>query len=214
MSEKKLPKSKEYLKKTFLEELNHKIWCTKGARFYADQRFKKKSKLSNISLSFLSAYLIITSLISVYNINQNTNDNIISYLVTALSILLLVVSMYESNQDYKLRAHQYHNCGLELSEIYNKLRTFKTLKTKKTDIEIHDFSGRINSRYQEILNRYANHENIDFNTFRVNNLLYFGEELSDKEIKKIKKKLNWNIYGWYVSMIVIIPIVIVVLICV
>lgn len=37
----KTPKSKEYLEKTFLEELNHKIWCTKGARFSADARFKK-----------------------------------------------------------------------------------------------------------------------------------------------------------------------------
>ena len=43
----KTPKSKEYLEKTFLEELNHKIWCTKGARFSADARFKKKSKFSN-----------------------------------------------------------------------------------------------------------------------------------------------------------------------
>jgi hypothetical protein len=37
---KKRIKSKEYLDKTFLEELNHKIWCTKGARFNADSRFK------------------------------------------------------------------------------------------------------------------------------------------------------------------------------
>ena len=53
--------------------------------------------MSNISLSFLSAYLIIASLISVYNINQNSHDNIINYLVTALSILLLVASMYENS---------------------------------------------------------------------------------------------------------------------
>ena len=152
-------KSKEYLDKTFLEELNHKIWCTKGTRFNADSRFKKKSKLSNISVSILSAYLIIASLFSVYNINQNSDDNIISYLVTALSILLLVVSMHESNQDYKLRAFNFHSCGLELAEIYNRLRTFKTLEgeTEISESEISDFCFEINNKYQSILNKYAWH---------------------------------------------------------
>lgn len=209
---KKIPKSREYLEKTFLEELNHKIWCTKGARFSADARFKKKSKMSNISLSFLSAYLIIASLISVYNINQNSHDNIINYLVTALSILLLVASMYENSQDYKLRAYIYHSCGIELSEIYNKLRIFKTLKENKSQSEILEFCSEINREYQIILNKYENHENIDFDTFRVKSLLYFEDELTKKQISSIKRKLSWNIYGWYVMMIVITPIIILILI--
>lgn len=211
---KKRIKSKEYLDKTFLEELNHKIWCTKGARFSADSRFKNKSKWSTISVSFLSAYLIIASLISVYNINQSSdNNNIINYLVTALSILLLVVSMYENNQDYKLRANNYHNCGLELAEIYNSLRIFKTLKDQKNESEIVQFCSDINQQYQIILKKYDNHEDIDYDTFRINNLLdYFEEELTLKEIKKIKRKLIWNIKGWYILMIVIIPLLLVTLV--
>ncbi|CAM1352160.1 SLATT domain-containing protein [Tenacibaculum ascidiaceicola] len=209
---KKRIKSKEYLDKTFLEELNHKIWSTKGTRFSADSRFKKKSKWSNISISFLSAYLIIASLISVYNINQNSDHNIINYLVTALSILLLVVSMHENNQDYKLRASNHHNCGLELSKIYNRLRTFKTLKKEKGEKEIEDFCTEINREYQLILNKYSNHDDIDYDTFRIKNLDYFREEFTDKEITKIKRKLYWNIYGWYLLMIAGTPIMIVSLI--
>ncbi|EIA07444.1 SLATT domain-containing protein [Flavobacterium frigoris] len=210
-------KSKEYLDKTFLEELNHKIWCTKGTRFNADSRFKKKSKLSNISVSILSAYLIIASLFSVYNINQNSDDNIISYLVTALSILLLVVSMHESNQDYKLRAFNFHSCGLELAEIYNRLRTFKTLEGEKSESEISeseisDFCFEINNKYQSILNKYDNHDDIDYDTFRIKNLDYFEEVFTEKEIKKIERKLNLNIYAWHLSMIIITPIIIIALI--
>jgi hypothetical protein len=210
---KKRIKSKEYLDKTFLEELNHKIWCTKGARFNADSRFKNKSKWSTISVSFLSAYLIIASLISVYNINQSSDNNIINYLVTALSILLLVVSMYENNQDYKVRALNYHNCGLELAEIYNSLRIFKTLKEQKSESEIVEFCSNINEQYQIILNKYDNHERLDYDTFRINNLLdYFEEELTLKEIKKIKQKLIWNIKGWYILMILIIPLLLITLV--
>ena len=210
---KKRIKSKEYLDKTFLEELNHKIWCTKGARFNADSRFKNKSKWSTISVSFLSAYLIIASLISVYNINQSSDNNIVNYLVTALSILLLVVSMYENNQDYKVRALNYHNCGLELAEIYNSLRIFKTLKEQKSESEIVEFCSNINEQYQIILNKYDNHERLDYDTFRINNLLdYFEEELTFKDIKKIKQKLIWNIKGWYILMILIIPLLLITLV--
>lgn len=205
-------KSKEYLDKTFLEELNHKIWCTKGTRFNADSRFKKKSKLSNISVSILSAYLIIASLFSVYNVNQNSDDNIISYLVTALLILLLVVSMHESNQDYKLRAFNFHSCGLELAEIYNRLRTFKTLEGEKSESEISDFCFEINNKYQSILNKYDNHDDIDYDTFRIKNLDYFEEVFTEKEIKKIERKLNLNIYAWHLSMIIITPLIIIALI--
>lgn len=209
---KKRIKSKEYLDKTFLEELNHKIWCTKGTRFNADSRFKKKSKLSNISVSILSAYLIIASLFSVYNFNQNSDDNIISYLVTALSILLLVVSMHENNQDFKLRAFNFHSCGLELAEIYNRLRTFKTIEGEKSESEISDFCSEINDKYQSILNKYDNHDDIDYDTFRIKNLDYFEEVFTEKEIKKIKRKLNLNIYGWHLSMIIITPLIIIALI--
>lgn len=213
MSEKKRKKSKEYLDKTFLEELNHKIWCTKGTRFNADSRFKKKSKLSNISISIISAYLIIASLFSVYNINQNSDDNIINYLVTALSILLLVVSMHENNQNYKLKAYNFHSCGLELGEIYNRLRTFKTLEGEKNESEIAEFCSEINDKYQMILNKYDNHDDIDYNTFRIKNLDYFGEEFENKEeINKIKRDLQLNIYAWYLSMIILTPLIIILLI--
>lgn len=209
---KKRIKSKEYLDKTFLEELNHKIWCTKGTRFNADSRFKKKSKLSNISISILSAYLIIASLFSVYNFNQNSDNNTISYLVTALSILLLVVSMHESNQDYKLKAFNFHSCGLELAEIYNRVRTFKTLEGEKSESEIRDFCFEINNKYHNILNKYDNHDDIDYDTFRIKNLDYFEEVFTDKEIKKIKRKLNLNIYAWHLSMIIFTPMIIIALI--
>ncbi len=126
---------KQYLEKSFLEELNYKIWSTKASRFNADKRLKKKAMFSNISLAFLSAYLIIASLISVYNINSANSENIINYIITALSILVLVVSQFENAQDYKLNARIFHDCGLELSVLYNELRIFKTLKIKPSEFE-------------------------------------------------------------------------------
>ena len=200
---------KQYLEKSFLEELNYKIWSTKAARFNADKRLKTKAKFSNISLAFLSAYLIIASLISVYNINTG---NIINYIITALSILVLVVSQFENAQDYKLNARIFHDCGLELSILYNDLRVFKTLKNKPSEYELYTFAKNLSEKYQTVLRNYQNHSPIDYDIFQINNVNYFEkvapEKVTSQNIKKVKRRYLWEIYGWYSVMIIMPPILI------
>ena len=202
--------SKSYLEKSFLEELNYKIWSTKGVRFEADKRLKIISKMSNISLSILSAYLIIASLISVYNINSAHNFDLINYIVTALSIILLVLSQYENSQDYKLRAKDFHNCGLELSVLYNKLRTFKTLNINASEYENRNFTTKLSEEYQDTLSKYENHISIDYSNFMINNRGYF-KEITDEDVKRIYRKNFWIRYGWYSLIIVITPILIIII---
>jgi len=199
---------KKYLEKSFLEELNYKIWSTKGARFKADKRLKTKAKLSTITLAIISAYLIIASLISVYNLRNGNDGNIINYAITALSILLLVVSQFENSQEYKLNARVFHDCGLELSKLYNELRFFKTLNKNPSDFETKRFSESLSERYQAVLKNYQNHSPIDYDIFQISNLDYF-DKISDSEIKKIKRRYNWGVYGWYVTMIILTPIIII-----
>jgi len=202
--------SKEYLEKSFLEELSYKVWSTKGARFEGDKRLSRKHSTSNISLAILSAYLIIASLYSVYISNSKSNFQLISYFITALSILLLVLNQYESSQDYKLRAKNFHNCGLELSEIYNKIRIFKTLKKEPNDYEIKNFCENISQEYQNILAKYENHLNIDYKNFKIANLDYF-KEITSFQKKLIELKTFWIIYGWYLLLIFLTPIIILIL---
>lgn len=202
--------SKKYLEKSFLEELNYKIWSTKGARFEADNRLTKISKMSNISLSILSAYLIIAGLISVYNINSEIKFHLINYVVTALSIILLVLSQYENSQNYNLRARDFHNCGLELSSLYNQLRIFKTLHENSSDDEKKAFAIKLSSEYQSILSKYENHLPIDYYNFKINHRDYF-KEMKNKEIAKIKRKNFWIRYGWYSLIIILTPLIIIAL---
>lgn len=200
--------SKAYLEKSFLEELSYKIWSTKGARFRADRRLTTISKMSNISFSILSAYLIIAGLLAVYNIeNNDIHLNYINYYVTALSILQLVVAQFENSQDYKLKGKNFHDCSLELSKLYNKLRTFKTLNTQVSDYTSLSFCQKLSEEYQEILNRYENHEDIDYDNFKLSQPEYF-KELTPDDVKKIKRKYWWICYGWYSLIIIFPPIII------
>ena len=131
-----------------------------------------------------------------------------SYVITALSILLLVVSLFENSQEYKLNARIFHDCGLELSELYNELRIFKTLKKNPTDYETNRFIENLSEKYQTVLRNYHNHSPIDYDMFQISNLDYF-DKISESEIKKIKRRYNWEIYGWYTIMIVLTPVLIV-----
>lgn len=177
---------KDYLDKTFLEELNYTIWTTKGSRFNANKRLLVISKLSNISNSILSVYLIAIGLLSVYNIynNQSSNENLIAYSITCLSIILLVFGQIENAKDYGAKAKEYHNCGLELSKIYNELRIFKTLNSNNSMDEIKMFTLKISDDYQRILERHENHEPIDNDLFKSKSAKYF--ELKKWDVFKIK----------------------------
>lgn len=203
---------KEYLEKSFLEELNYKIWSTKGARFEADKRLTTISKVSNISMAILSAYLIIAGLFSVYISNTNINSQLISYIITALSIILLVLSQFENNQNYKLRANNYHNCGLELSILYNKLRIFKTLKKNPSDEDIETFANTLAKEYQDILAKYENHHPLDYANFKLGHPEYF-KNLNSLDRFFITANNYRILYGWY-SLIISLPPILIVILCV
>jgi hypothetical protein len=158
----------DYLDKTYLEELNYKIWSTKGSRFNANKRLLMVSRLSNLCTSLFSVYLIAVGLLSVYNVyNSNTiDDNILAYSITCLSILLLVFTQTENSKDYNKKAGEFHNCALALSKLYNQLRIFKTLTIEPSSEEKLKFAEKISEKYESILEKHENHDPIDHEMFK------------------------------------------------
>lgn len=176
-NELKTTSGQPYLDKDFSVELNFKFWTTKGARFVASHRLKSINKLSSYSLGFLSAYLIILGLLSVFEIESKLliSDKHFALISTSLSILILVFSQLEGANDYRLRAEKFHDCALEISELYNKLRYLKTSSMKQD--EINKLSGDLSIEYSNVLRKYENHIYIDFLMFQTTKNDYF--------------KLNW-----------------------
>jgi hypothetical protein len=200
---------KDYLDKTFLEELNYKIWSTKGSRFNANKRLLKVAELSNLCTSMLSVYLIAVGLLSVYNIYSpdNFDKNLIAYSITCLSILLLVFGQIENAKDFSTKSKQYHNCGLELSNLYNDLRIFKTLTDKPNLKEKREFAEIITSKYERILERHENHHPIDHDMFKVSKSEY--HELNKWDVIKIKADYYLKTSLIYHILIILPPIIII-----
>ena len=181
---------KEHLDKDFLEELKHKVWSTKGSRFRADIRMKTLSYYSNLGNSFLSAYLIIFGLITLYSLNNDRiyNENLLAFSVTGLSILSLIFSLVENSKNYSLRAKNYHDCALELSTLYNELQIFKTYrKETSSKEEIAIFTDNLQEQYQKILMKYENHNPIDNQYFKIQQRDFY-KKVTDSKVAYVMIK--------------------------
>lgn len=203
---------RDYLEKTFLEELNYKIWSTKGSRFNANKRLLKISKLSNLCNSILSVYLIAIGLLSVYSIysGELENENIIAYSITCLSILLLVFGQIENAKEYGMKAKEFHNCGLELSSLYNELRIFKTLKENLSIDDKEKFAQKVSNDYQRVLEKHENHEQIDNNMFKSKTARY--HELKSFDVIKIRLDYYLKTSFLYHLLIILPPVIIILMI--
>lgn len=202
----------DYLDKTFLEELNYKVWSTKGSRFNTSTRLTKIARWSNFSLTMLSVYLASVGLLSVYNINVSTDkldENLIAYSITCLSILTLVLGQIENAKDYTMKAKEFHNCGLELSKIYNDLRIYKTLTENQTIVEKEKFAKKISDEYQRILEKHDNHQQIDNDKFKTTKAKY--HEMNNWDVFVINIRYYIRTIFIYHLLIFLPPIIIITL---
>lgn len=176
MSDKKefqnLP-GKEHLKKDFGAELNYKLWITKGARFNAANRLKIKSTLSVYCIGFLTGYIIIINLFTFLPVSSSLqfSPTVLTITTVGLSILVLVFSLVENLKNYSLESEKIHSCAMEIGKLYNEWRYYKTLAHEKVDLV--DKVLDLTQRYEIILDKYGNHENIDTHLFKVRHNYYF-----------------------------------------
>jgi len=163
-----------YLQKDFEVELNYKLWTTKGARFAASHRTETLQRLSSQCVGYLSAYLIIVSLVNVFGLKFwmiSLSDSEVSFASVAFSVLILLFSQLESSESFVLKSDRYHNCALDIAELYNQLRYTKTYANE--DPNKKDILLKISNDYDKILKRYENHAPIDYSMLQLTKSDYF-----------------------------------------
>ena len=145
-------------KGTLSEELYDKIWKTKGTRFNAYERLRRRQKRSFYATGLLSAYLIIINLLQPFNLLVVPSDsNIINFISVSLSIILLVFVTIENSAEYNLKGNNFHNCAKELGRIFNDLHSLM----EKTEMDQTKYE-RLAEKYADVIDRYDNHSPIDY----------------------------------------------------
>lgn len=186
------------------EELNFKLWVTKGSRFCANERLLKHHTLSNQATAFLSAYIIIASLIPVFlpELREKVSPNSLGLIISGISIMLLVYTQSLGSRDYKLKAHKHHECALKISNIYNRLRQAKeVVEPDKKKATIED----ITRKYEAILDLYENHQPIGYATFQIQKPDYF--KLTKWSVGLRHLRHFTSTYFWYILLIAAPPVV-------
>lgn len=167
------------------------MWKTKGSRFNAYERLRRTQKLSFYTTSLLSAYLIVINLLEPFNLTSGAIEpRTISFISTALSIILLVFVILENSAEYNLKGAGFHNCAKDIGRLFNQLHSI--LDKNETDISKYE---EIADKYSDILDRYDNHSPIDYEVHKTKHPDDFKLHGIQKEW--IRLKANYLIHGHY-----------------
>ena len=182
--------------KDFEVELNYKLWTTKGSRFAASHRNETLHRLSGQCIGYLSAYLIIIGLVSAFNLPFwmfTLEANEVNFASLTFAVLVLLFSQLESSENFILKSDRFHNCALDISELYNKLRYTKTYLNNAPNKNV--ILQEISENYDKILKRNENHKPIDYAKFQLQKPDYFNLTFRKKSLIKIE--YYWRVHFKY-----------------
>lgn len=162
-----------YTQKNFEQELNYNLWSTSRIRFAVAKRLKKKHKLSGQTIAFASAYLILLSLLQTY-VEEVRLNQLLTYSAISLAIVILVVSQLENASNYSLQAYKHNQCALQINKLYKKLRRLKSEGGKVDGDKLDELSTEFN----QILEKYENHEDLDYDLFKIRYKNYIDHRCS------------------------------------
>jgi len=149
-----------------------KLWETKGARFIAAKRFETHEKWSTITISIVSVYIICLNLsVLVPNRSKLLSTDNITFSTICLSIFVIVISIILSSRNYKVMANKFHDCGREISEIYDKVCIWKN----NPDLVIPEDIFELIKEYNLLLQKYdINHSRLDYEMFIRDNIAEYN----------------------------------------
>lgn len=190
------------------EELYHAIWVTRKVKFCASQRLLKLHKLSNWSVFLLTAYIIITGLLSFLKDNQNLpifNSEILSITTTSLGILILVFGILEFSNNYSSKANDQLIAARAISNIYAKFKDVKYNNSIQEN-EKHRKYRVMYDRYNELVGNCFNHSYLDYLKCQAINPMVF--EISSIKCWLLNLRIFIQSYLLYYVLISVPPIAI------
>lgn len=128
-----------------MSDLSDRIWWTRKAKIKAERRLLNLDYYSQFLLLWYSSFLVCYSIYSLVNPAGNNEAAI----MVALSVLILVLTLFVNNMNYKGRALLIKQCYEKLSVIY-------------TDAKNNVEQLTIDKEYQAILSASENHLERDF----------------------------------------------------
>ena len=178
----------------YLKELSNKIWKTKNSRFIASKRMKRSRNSSTVSVALLSASIIAVNMLAFLNISEI--DKIIITIVTiVLSTFALVMSLLISHLRYEYREDNYHQCGIELDHLNQRLAIRINELCAGNNVDEIESPNEDNLKYLDDYNAILSKYNLNHTEFDYNYSLIIAESDKDYDLLQLLYYwLRWNIF--------------------
>ena len=144
-----------------LLKLYERVTKTAAARFNASRRLRQHNAASLWTISLFSLGLIIVSLLQALSFALPFSDKAVNLGQVTLSMIILMISVILTMNNYGLRAEKLHTCGLEMNELALRLERVQQKNSSQ------DEHSEISHTYSEILRRYDNHDEIDYEMMKL-----------------------------------------------
>lgn len=152
---------------SYIKSLKFKLWKTKGSRFNAYRRLKRRQQVSIFSISVLSVYGISIPVIQAVldtSFCPKTND-LYTVVSLTLSVFILVLSLLEGANNYASKSEKMHVNAVKISALYSELEIL-TVREKNLDV-LGEKIDDIQRRYAEMIEECPdNHEPEDYLEFQ------------------------------------------------
>lgn len=156
--------------------LYNKVWWTRKAKIKAERRLLNLDYYAQFLLLWYSSFLVCYSIYSLVNPATNNTEPVI---MVALSVLVLIVTLYNSNMNYKGRAILIKQCYEKLSII-------------ETELSIESNIVELDKKYQSILTTTENHLDRDF----IKAIIDEYNNTSDKSLLTKKPTYLHRVQNW------------------
>jgi hypothetical protein len=131
-----------------MSEFSDKVWWTRKSKIKAERRLLNLDTYSQILLLWHSVFLVFYSIYTLVNPVKSSSE---SAIMVALSVSILILTLFINNMNYKGRAMLLKQSYEQLSLIY----------TKAISSHGHDLA-QLDKDYQSILAASENHLELDF----------------------------------------------------
>lgn len=144
-----------------LNELDRRIRLTAKCRFEASQRFESLDWVTLASVVTLSVSVIGLTLIDVFELLEPQAKRLVAAAQIFSSVGVLGYSVFLSRGDFALQKYKYHQAGLALYAIRDRIAI--KLLSSPSDQDVQE----IQTSYNQVLERFDNHLSLDFDAVKV-----------------------------------------------
>lgn len=188
----------------YVNSLKFRLWKTKGSRFNAYRRLKRRQQVSIFSISVLSVYGISIPVIQavIDTTSCPKTNNLYTVISLTLSVFILVLSLLEGANNYAGKSEKMHTNAIKISSLYSELEVL--IAINRTPESLGDGVDNIQRRYSEIIEECPeNHEPEDYLEFQIQHRKDF--RLSPLRCFWIKARSFFVNYWLYSLFVIVIP---------